>query len=267
MAKNLMLAALGILLIGLTGCEIKTPEIQGVVLDAETKQPVEGAWVHATLQIKTKTFAGAVQTVLRVDPPHTRSDKSGAFVIPSKVFEKPSFPTGLGTEIENFTINASTLDDKSDGFYLKGYEGKNKIEVTLHVKPWEKGIGDEREYFSYIRSLFNYCLTGRFGVEIPAVGGGCDEWELDFVITKHERYLERFGKIIEERGYSNALDYLAELYEKKGNYGKAIKTLKESIALMERRGLSKFETWQKNREAIEEKIKKLQENKLRPKRN
>ena len=45
MTKNLILAALGILLTGLIGCEIKTPEIQGVVLDAETNQPVEGAWV------------------------------------------------------------------------------------------------------------------------------------------------------------------------------------------------------------------------------
>jgi tetratricopeptide (TPR) repeat protein len=258
-AKNSMLAALGILLIGLIGCEIKTPEIRGVVLDAETKQPVEGAWVHATLQIKTKTIAGTVQTVLRVDPPHTRSDKTGEFVIPSKVFEKPAFPTGLGTDIENFTINASTLDDKSDGFYLKDYGWKRKLEVALHVKTWEKGLGDEREYFSYIRSLFNYCLTGRFGVEIPAVEGGCDKWELDFVITKYERYLDRFSNIIQERGYSTALDYLAELYEKKGNYEKAIKAYKESIALMERKGLLKFEAWQKNRDTIERKIKKLQE--------
>ena len=194
MFKRLLFVCFGILLIGLAGCNIKTPEVRGVVLDAETSQPVEGAWVHATLQIKTKTIQGNVQTVLRVEPPHTKSDKNGAFVIPPKEFQKPSFPAGFGTDIENFTINASTLDDKSDGFYLKEYEGKKKIEVILHVKPWKEGMTNEREYFSYIQSLFNYCLVGRLGVEVPPVEGGCDEWELDYAITKHERYLEGIGR-------------------------------------------------------------------------
>ena len=48
MFRHFMIVVLGILLIGLMGCEIKTPEIRGVVLDEETKQPVEGAWVTAT---------------------------------------------------------------------------------------------------------------------------------------------------------------------------------------------------------------------------
>lgn len=260
MFKQLLFVCFGILLIGLAGCNIKTPEVRGVVLDAETSQPVEGAWVHATLQIKTKTIQGNVQTVLRVEPPHTKSDKNGAFVIPPKEFQKPSFPAGFGTDIENFTINASTLDDRSDGFYLKEYEGKKKIEVILHVKPWKEGITNEREYFSYIQSLFNYCLVGRFGVEVPPVEGGCDEWELDYAIAKHERYLEKNGKLAEEgkaRGYGAALEQLSELYEKKGDFKMAIEILKKKIALIEKRGLLKFKDWQKEKEGIEGKINKL----------
>ena len=44
MNKNLVFIVLGILLIGLTACtSLKTPEIKGVVLDAETGKPIEGA--------------------------------------------------------------------------------------------------------------------------------------------------------------------------------------------------------------------------------
>ncbi len=261
MFRNVMILIGGILVISLTGCDFKTPEIRGVVLDAETKQPLEGAWIRATLQIKTKTIQGNVQSVLRVEPPHTRSDSKGTFIIPAKEIKNPSFPMGLGTDVESFTINASTLDDKSDGFYLKDFEGKNKIEVKLNVKPWKEGIENEREYFSYIQSLYKYCFSGRFGVEVPAIEGGCDNWELNFVIEKHERYLDKYRKIAEEgkaRGYGAALEQLADLYEKKGDNKMAIETLNKKIALIEKRGLLKFKDWQKEKEGIESKINKLQ---------
>src|SRR4030067_1686863 len=112
MFRHFMIVVLGILLIGLMGCEIKTPEIRGVVLDEETKQPVEGAWVTATLGIKTKTVGGDVHSYLSVETPHTRSDKNGRFIIPSKGFKKPSFPGGFGTDIETFGGGASTVNDR-----------------------------------------------------------------------------------------------------------------------------------------------------------
>ncbi len=257
MFRNWMILILGIFMIGLTGCDIRTPEIRGVVLDAETKQPVEGAWIRATLQIKTKTIQGNVQSVLRIEPPHTRSDSKGTFAIPSKEIKTPSFPMGLGTDIDSFTVNASTLDDKSDGFYLKEYQGRNKIEVTLNVKPWKQGIENEREYFSYIQSLYKYCFSGRFGVEVPPIEGGCDNWELNFIIAKHERYLDKYKNIIEEKGYSNVLDQVAELFDRKGEYSKAIDALKMNISLMEKRNLLRFKDWQREKEGIELKIEKL----------
>ncbi len=60
MVKRLTLILSVALLFLVTGCNIKTPEIRGVVLDAETKQPVEGAWVTATLEFTAKTVAGDV---------------------------------------------------------------------------------------------------------------------------------------------------------------------------------------------------------------
>jgi len=228
--KNLLIAFLGAILISLTGCTYRTPEIKGMVLDEETKKPVEGAWVHATLQIKTKTIAGDTHIVLSVEPPHTRTDKEGKFLIPSRTFNKPPFPASFGTEVESFSINATTINDMSGGFDLKKDAGKEKIEVTIHVKPWEKGISDEKEYFSYIQALYNYCLTGRFGVEVPPVTGGCDEWELGYVIVKHERLLNKLDGLKnsdQKARYANILNQLGYLFEKKGDLKRAIATYRK----------------------------------------
>ncbi len=261
MFKYLMVIAFLILTVTIIGCNITTPEIRGVVLDEETKQPVSEAWVSATLHIETKTIQGIVHKYLSVEQPHTRTDKDGRFVIPSRRFKKPPFPISFGTRVESLSVNASTIDDKSGGFFLTGYEGKKGVDITIYVKPWEKGLSDEREYFSYIQALYNYCLTGRFGVEIPAVEGGCDEWELNFVIVKHERYLNKY-KIIAEggkaRGYFATLDQLSELYEKKGDFKKAIEPLKEKLRLMEIRGLLRFQDWQRDKKDIEKRISDLQ---------
>jgi hypothetical protein len=260
MLKYAVIIFFGIFAIGLPGCNIKTPEIRGIVLDAETKQPVEGVWITATLGIKTKTVAGNVHRYLSVENPHTRTDKSGGFFIPSKSFKKPPFPFGFETDVETFGVGASTVDDRGGSLSLMEFLRKTKAEITLYIKP-EYTADTEKEYFTYLQGLYNYCLTGRFYVEVPAVKGGCDGWELDYAITKHGRYLERYKKYAEEgkaKGYFVALEQQTYLYEKKGNFKKAIETLKESMALMQRRGLLKFEAWQKDKAEIERRIENLQ---------
>src|SRR3972149_7143623 len=117
MNKNLVFIVLGILLIGLIGCEIKTPEIKGVVLDAETKQPVEGAWITATLEVSNKTFAGDVHQSLFVGK--TWTDKKGRFAIPSKEFKKPSFSVSFGSKVESLNIAARVTGVKSGGTAIK----------------------------------------------------------------------------------------------------------------------------------------------------
>ena len=226
MLKNLTIVFLGTLLFFVTGCNIKTPEIRGVVLDAKTKQPVEGAWVTATLGIKTKTVAGDVHNYLSVDPPHTRTDKNGRFIIPSKSFNKPSFPIGFETTVETFGVGASTVDDRGGSISLTQFLGEDKADVTLNIRLEER---TESEYYSHLQALYNYCLTGRFFAEVPAVEGGCDKWELNYATTKHERYLEKYPKTEETRShFSIILGQLGLLYEKKGEFEKAIISLKKA---------------------------------------
>ena len=256
----------------IAGCKIQTPEIRGVVLDAETKEPVADAWVRASLEIETKTLAGGVHSDLSMNEPHTRTDKKGRFVIPSKSFKKPPIPYGFGTEVISLSIGAMNIDNR--GGHISYYGGYNKrhfgkgagdlkellekdtVEFTIYAKPFEM---TECEFFSYLQSRYRYCFSGRLGVEVPPVQGGCDAWELDFAITLHERYLERYKEVVEKEVNTVIFEQLAYLYEKKGSFEKAIETLRRSVALIERRGMLKFEVWQRNKAEIEHNIKRLEE--------
>jgi len=264
MLKNLIIVLFcSVSSICLTGCNIRTPEIRGLVLDEETKQPIEGAWVHATIGVKTKTVGGDVGRIISLDSPHTRTGKEGRFAIPKRKLKKPSFPAGFGTLVEDVIIVASTADEKNgfvklEGEELKKFLGKEAVDLAVYVAPLRR---TEEEYFSHLQSLYSYCLTGRFGFEVPPVEGGCDEWELNYAITKHERYLERYkisaeqGKI---KGYFAAIEQLSELLERKGDYKKAIEVLKLKVYLMEKRGLLKFEEWVVDKKNLEMEIRRLQ---------
>lgn len=205
------------------GCDIETPEIHGVVLDAETRQPVPGAWITATLAIRTRSVAGDTHRYLAVEVPHSRTDNNGRFVIPAKKFNTPAFPSGFGTDVEGFGVGASTTDDRGGDVSLKDLFNKNRIEIEIYIKPEER---KEQEYFNHLQALFNYCQTGRFFVEMPAVKGGCDDWELDYAVTKHKNYLKKFRKTDETRSHcSLVLEQLGYLFEKKGEYESAIENL------------------------------------------
>jgi hypothetical protein len=263
MSKYLELTVLLIVIFGLASCNIRTPEINGVVLDAETEQPVEGAWVTATLGIKTRTISGDVHKYLSVEQPHTKTGKMGRFTIPARSFKTTPFLSGFGTDAKSLGVGASTADDKGGSIDLLKFLGKKKAEVTVYIKPEER---TEDEYRSHLKALYNYCFTGRFFVEVPPVEGGCDEWELNYVITKHERYLEKYKgpKIIEQppygvskwdkiHKYSAVLKDLAYLHEKKGDYKKALILFKRAKDFDEKHD-SSFST-----KEYENQIKKLQQ--------
>jgi hypothetical protein len=228
-SPKLLLVTLGALLTGLLGCDIKTPEIRGRVLDAQTKRPVKGAWVRATIEVNTKTVAGDVNSSLSIDKPHTRTDEHGIFLIPSRNFNKPGFPMGFGTHVVNLAIGASTAEDRGGRINIKNekladFLEKSEAEVVIYSRPVER---TEAEYFSHLQSLYSYCLTGRSSVEVPPVEGGCDEWELDYAIAKYERYLKIYAKTDQTRSHlSIVFEKLGLLYKRKGDCEKALSNLK-----------------------------------------
>jgi len=248
---------LGILMIGLAGCDLRTPEIQGTVLDAETKQPVEGAWVTATLEVYSKTVAGDVHQSLFVGK--TWTDKEGKFVLPQKDFKKPSFSVSYGIKVEGLGVKVTSAG-KRGWKSIKEYGRKESMNIFLD--PLKDELKIEEGYSSEIRWLYEYCLTGRVGLAMPAVEGGCDDKELNLAIAEYERFLEQHKRPAEEgkvKGYSIYMEQLAYLYEKKGDLNKAIETLKKKIAFIEKRGLLRHENWQKEKSNIERKTNELQQ--------
>jgi tetratricopeptide (TPR) repeat protein len=134
---------------------------------------------------------------------------------------------GFGTDGVSLGIGASTMDDQGGRINFKKEKlddllKKSEAEVVIYSRPVER---TEAEYFSHLQSLYNYCLTGRSSVEVSPVEGGCDEWELDYAIVKHEGFIKmtRELKAMDQRvHYVGAMKQLAYLYKKKGDYEKAI---------------------------------------------
>lgn len=281
MKKKTVVIAIAVicLLLLIRSCIIRTPEIRGTVIDAETKQPVEGAWISSSLEIQTATIGGDAVSVLSIDKPHTRTGKDGKFSIPSKTIWKTLPPIGFGTKVLSFGVGAGTVDWRNGGVELNDSLWKWRTDVKITLEKREKsdnariaydllnGITRERaeeiieqDYFSSLQALYSYCISGRFSVEVSSVQAGCDDWELDYVIKKHEWYLERYeeaAKAGKVKGYFVALEQLSELFEKNRDYKNAAEQLIKSIRIMEIRGLLKHDVWQKDKKILEGKINKL----------
>jgi len=250
MVKRLTLILSVALLFLVTGCNIKTPEIKGVVLDAETKQPVEGAWVTATLDVYSKTVAGDVHQSLFVGK--TWSEKNGKFSIPSKKFKKPSFPSSFGTKTESLNIAARAVTSK--GYISEGIglvEIGEKKQILIYLKPPK----DAQYYRFAISGLYDYILGGRLGVSVPSVPEEERADVFDLAIEAYERYLEKYGPT--DSYYNDALRELGYLYKKRGDYERALKIFTRVKEFDEKRGIT---LWLKEYEAqINELQQKLHE--------
>ena len=203
---------------------IRTPEIHGVVLDQETKQPAENAWITATLSLKIATIQGNVHVHPSVAPSHLRTNKEGRFVIPRQSFRQPLPPVAFGMDPIAFTLFVETIDDKQREVDLKPSLWKWKTEVTVYVKTTTM---TEVQYNAYLQSLYSYCTIGRSGIEVPPVREGCDTWELDYAIVKHENFIKTLGQLDNSDKrirYAGTLQNLGYLYKKRGDYKRALDT-------------------------------------------
>jgi hypothetical protein len=264
MRKSLLVCLVAIAALAFAGCKISTPEIRGLVLDEATGEPVEGAWVKDLLQSTTMTVAGDTHGGVSLAELHTRTSKDGRFVIPARKIKKAPPPYGFGTTVNSYSIGAGTIDDRGgniqfrDEEKLKEFLKKKIIEFTIHVSPINR---TEKEEFRKLQNLDRYCTTGRGSFERPPVEGGCDEWELDFAITRHERFLERIGEpedMDQRIHFAGTMEQLAYLYKRKGDYSSAIETFKEVKAFNEERGITR------NIKSYEIQIKELEKLLLTP---
>lgn len=246
------------------------PEINGIVLDAVTREPIKEGWVMASIGINVRTVAGDVGQVVEVAPAHLRTDGAGRFRIPSKVIEIPPFPVTFGREVENLIITVWTLDQR--GVIKLGVDRLKgrRVEVVIYAEDVEELMNRKladlpvekremerlRSEFSSLQSLYEYCETGRFGIEVPAVDGGCDEWELNYAIKRHERFLAKYKgpKTRDQKLYYSAIkSQLGYLLRKKGDYLSALRIFQELKEFDEER---KVKLWLRD---YERQIKELKE--------
>ncbi len=88
----------GLMLISLTSCGMVGGPVSGVVVDAETRQPIEGAYVVAQWSGSSSVSIAESQTVC-IYTDMAKTDEKGRFRIPMWFFQKPGI-TGQRQNVE-----------------------------------------------------------------------------------------------------------------------------------------------------------------------
>ena len=204
-----------------------TPTIYGTVID-EKGLPVPEAWIWAEASIEYKTIGGASYPLNRLNRPHTRTGPDGTFTIPWARFSRGFPPLSFGCRINRVEVSARTFDDLYAEKDITGILSKKPVTVTLVVRLFKRSTENE---LHDTNQLYHYCKTGRYMFESPPVKGGCDAWELDYVIAKAERLRSGLHSSFANGpktycgGVAGRLGYL---YELKKDYSRALTFFKEA---------------------------------------
>jgi hypothetical protein len=203
-----------------------TPSIEGVVIDAETKKPVENAWVIVTVNSNTTTIAGDTGNTDFLSRPHLRTDDEGRFKVSMRVYIAGLPPLSFGRTTSRLRVVVRVADGRRAEVDLSKNLKEWNLNKTIGVTRQEKK-GEDR--FRELQDLYHYCIEGAFLLVGPPVTGGCDKWELDYAIKELEEYLKDISKptnLSEETNYPICLYYLALLYERRTDYELALATFK-----------------------------------------
>lgn len=220
-----------------------TPYIRGVVIDKETKKPLENAWIMAVAGTTTLTVAGDVSSYHLITRPHTRTDKNGRFSILPRIFF--SFPPPLTFGMSTFKLRIDIYAPGGKRAAVEVIDGKRAIpspvsqdeEATITAWPIVRKVAvnvlipvkhismTQKQTKEELGWLGRYCDSGRYYFSRPFVERGCDNFEADYVISEFLKVVESIGSpqnIDQETYYAGALASLGYLFEKKGEYRKAI---------------------------------------------
>lgn len=217
---------------------VLTPFIRGVVIDAETKKPVENAWVMATVDVDTRTIAGNVGSTYAISRRHLRTGKDGVFTISPKMYLSIPTPFTFGNTGRELNITIRVMGGKRAEMDFTKSWWKIILFATTPVKYMDRKDDD----ISFeLRTLYDYCTTGTFFMIYRSGSERCDNWELDYTIVEHERFIKKLGQpknVDQETYYSKATGCLSGLFKRKDNYEKALEYLKTSRDFDKKRGLS-----------------------------
>jgi hypothetical protein len=250
----------GIIIVGYTVFfSAVTPSVKGVVIDSETKKPIENAWVIVTVNSSTATIAGDVGNTDFLSQPHLRTDKEGRFKISKHLYIAGLPPLSFGRTTSRLRAIVRVADGRRAEVDLSKDLKKWSLNATIPVS-YQKKRGEER--FRELQNLYHYCIEGAFLLVGPPVAGGCDKWELDYMIAELEKYIKDVSKpnnLSEETNYPICLYYLALLYERRTDFEMALTAFKTARDFDLKRDVnSRMGDYKEHINSLEERLKAKQ---------
>lgn len=194
------------ILVFISGCTLlKTPEIKGIVLDAETGKPIADARIYAKWQ-RTVSGPGGQTGGKVVRELRLRTKEDGVFGIPSYNLINPvPYPFGQGGTFyvvvyaHSYKYKSFTFHE-SENFEKPKYE-EFKIEVKEGIKIKLEEIKNDETYFFQIGK--NLLETGE-----------------DYYLKDMRFFIDKFSN---SKWCATIQNYIAQYYENKEDYSNAIK--------------------------------------------
>lgn len=215
------------ILILLSGCTfLKTPEIKGVIVDAETGKPIEGVYVRASWDMTTSGPGGKSDSNFK--RVRVKTDKDGRFKIPQyTLINFIPYPFGQGG---SFRILFNLWGYKSKGFSLyrtdeikvRTDELKDastpggitvKLEEIKDPKTFisERGYGDKDEAYRRTEDLL---YTKKFGdKKWKDVNIQYDLAETYYRLGDYKSALKKLDEVGTDNPHQKTLQYFRDTYK------------------------------------------------------
>lgn len=241
-------------------CTVKTPEIDGIVIDKETKIPVKNAWIMAVVETDTRTFGGDVSIHRLITRPRTRTNGDGRFTIPSHVYYSAPPPLGWGMRKTRLRVDVYAPGMKRGAIDIYTYKQvgqpvpqdkeaivnpepslkARRLSVTIPVGQVSMSFKETKEELGW---LAGYCSAGRYRFAWPIIKGGCSSLEIDYLIQAYRRFVGELEQIDSDSDDILTMLWgsqtrLAYLYKIKGNYKSALEIILKINNSFKQRGLT-----------------------------
>lgn len=201
-----------------TCTRLRTPEIKGVVLDAETGQPIADARIYAKWERRMGgpggQFSAGVDKRLRL-----KTKEDGTFLIRAHtLFNFIPSPIGQGGDFVTVVYANGYKCSRFFFFKESDFERTNRKEfegVTTGKKGFFKmsKIKDPKAFVQNRRDVFSFA----------------DEWDKDYWRKEDQLFLERFGN---QKWNDENIQYeLAETYYRMSDYKSALRKLDEILEM------------------------------------
>ncbi len=255
-------------------CTVKTPEIDGIVIDKETKIPVKNAWIMAVVETDTRTFGGDVSIHRLITRPHTQTDGDGRFTIPSHIYYSAPPPLGWGMRKTRLRIDVYAPGMKRGAIDIYTYKQMGQpvpqdkeaivnpapslkargLSVTIPVGHVSMSFKETKEELGW---LAGYCSDGRYRFAWPVLKGGCSSLELDYLIQAYKKFVRDMMQMNSKDSDSLVMLWggkmrLAYLHKIKGDYKNALDIFLELNDSFKKKGATM------GLQEIEKEIKELQ---------